>query len=224
MLFDLRSRHRRRAVQATYLILAVLMGGGLVLFGVGTGTGGGGLLNALGGGGSGDGQSQVVSQEETAALKQIKLNPNDAQAWGTLLQARWATAINGNNVGPAGFTTAGKNELGRAIQAWNRYAQLTPTPDSALATLAARAYVGLGNYAGAASAWEVETATTPTEPKGFECLAVNAYAAGETRKGDLATAKALKLTPKLSQITTKLTLTQAKSSSTFARNLAAAQC
>ena len=34
MLFDLRGR-RRRAVQATYLILAVLMGGGLVLFGIG---------------------------------------------------------------------------------------------------------------------------------------------------------------------------------------------
>ena len=34
MLFDLRGR-RRRAVQATYLLLAVLMGGGLVLFGIG---------------------------------------------------------------------------------------------------------------------------------------------------------------------------------------------
>ena len=34
MLFDLRGR-RRRAVQATYLMLAVLMGGGLVLFGIG---------------------------------------------------------------------------------------------------------------------------------------------------------------------------------------------
>jgi len=34
MLFDLHGR-RRRVVQATYLALAVLMGGGLVLFGVG---------------------------------------------------------------------------------------------------------------------------------------------------------------------------------------------
>jgi predicted Zn-dependent protease len=223
MLFDLRSRHRRRAVQATYLVLAVLMGGGLVLFGVGTGTGGGGLLNAFGGGGSGSGQSQAVSQEETAALKQIKLNPNDAQAWGNLLQARWTTAINGNNVGAAGFTTAGKNELGKAIEAWNHYAQLTPTPDAGLATLAARAYVALGNYAGAASTWETEAATAPNVPKGYECLAVNAYAAGETRKGDLAAAKALKLTPKISQITAKLTLTQAKNSSSVARNIAG-QC
>ena len=33
MLFDLRGR-RRRAVQATYLTLAILMGGGLVFFGI----------------------------------------------------------------------------------------------------------------------------------------------------------------------------------------------
>ena len=40
MLFDLRGR-RRRAVQATYLTLAVLMGGGLVLFGIGGDVSGG---------------------------------------------------------------------------------------------------------------------------------------------------------------------------------------
>jgi tetratricopeptide (TPR) repeat protein len=220
MLFDLRSRGRRRTIQVVYLGLAVLMGGGLVLFGVGTGTGGGGLLNAFGGGGSGGSQSQVVSQQETAALKQLKQNPNDAQAWGSLLQARWTTAINGTDYGPTGFTTAGKNELAKAIQAWTRYAQLTATPDPALATLAARAYVALGNYAGASSAWEKEIAASPSEPKGYECLAVNAYAAGETRKGDLAAAKALKLLTKVQQITTKLTLTQAKSSSTAAKSLA----
>ena len=52
MLFDLRGR-RRRAVQGTYLVLAMLMGGGLVLFGVG-GSVSGGLLDAFksdGGGG-----------------------------------------------------------------------------------------------------------------------------------------------------------------------------
>ena len=47
MLFDLRSRGRRRTVQAVYLGLAVLMGGGLVLFGVGAGNSFGGILNAF---------------------------------------------------------------------------------------------------------------------------------------------------------------------------------
>src|ERR671914_530323 len=45
MLFDLRGR-RRRAVQATYLILALLMGGGLVFFGIG-GDVSGGLFDAF---------------------------------------------------------------------------------------------------------------------------------------------------------------------------------
>ena len=35
MLFDLRGRGRRRTVQVIYLSLAILMGGGLVLFGIG---------------------------------------------------------------------------------------------------------------------------------------------------------------------------------------------
>ncbi len=75
MLFDLRSRGRRRTVQAVYLGLAVLMGGGLILFGVGSGNGGGGLLNAFTGNGSGSAQRQVVSPQEKAALKQTKLTP-----------------------------------------------------------------------------------------------------------------------------------------------------
>ncbi|MGI8572325.1 MAG: hypothetical protein ACR2L9_06825 [Solirubrobacteraceae bacterium] len=223
MLFDLRSRGRRRTVQVVYVVLALLMGGGLVLFGVGTGQSGGGLLNAIGGGSSGA-QSQAVSQEETAALKQIKLNPNNARAWGNLLQARWTTAITGSNFSStAGFSPAGKKELSRVIQAWNRYTQLTRSPDPDLATLAARADVALGNFSGAANAWEAEAAATPSSPKGYECLAVTSYAAGDTRKGQLAATKALALLQKSQQATVKLTLTQAKNSTTVAKNIAA-QC
>ena len=47
MLFDLRSRGRRRTVQAVYLGLAIILGGGLVLFGVGAGNGFGGLLELV---------------------------------------------------------------------------------------------------------------------------------------------------------------------------------
>src|SRR6185312_3943702 len=46
MLFDLRGRGRRRTVQVIYLSLAVLMGGGLVLFGIGGATSGG-LIDAI---------------------------------------------------------------------------------------------------------------------------------------------------------------------------------
>ena len=46
MLFDLRGRGRRRTVQVIYLSLAILMGGGLVLFGIGGATSGG-LVDAI---------------------------------------------------------------------------------------------------------------------------------------------------------------------------------
>src|SRR5580698_7139187 len=97
MLFDLRSRGRRRTVQAVYLMLAILLGGGLVLFGVGAGNGLGGLLNAFNGGGSTSGQKSVVSAQEKSAIKATQLNPNNAEAWADLIQARWTSAGQGSN-------------------------------------------------------------------------------------------------------------------------------
>jgi hypothetical protein len=222
MLFDLRSRGRRRTVQVVYLGLAVLMGGGLVLFGVGAGNGIGGLLNALTGQGSSGAQTQVVSQQEKQAIAATKANPNDAQAWGTLLEARWTAAGAGSNYNAATgtFTASGKKELTAAAGDWQRYQALTKNPDPNLAILAAKTYVALGNYAGAAGAWELETLASPSEPKAFECLAVTAYAAGQTRKGDLAAAKALTLVPKAQQTTVKPSLTAAKSSPASAKQIA----
>ncbi|MBV9194697.1 MAG: hypothetical protein JO168_11185 [Solirubrobacterales bacterium] len=222
MLFDLRSRGRRRTVQTVYLGLAILMGGGLVLFGVGAGGGGGGLLNAFTGNGSSSAQKQVVNQQETAALRQTQQEPNNPQAWANLLQARWTSAGQGSNYNPntGTFTASGKQELTRATQAWQRYRQLVSSPDPNLAVLAARAYAALGDYGQSADAWEQMTVASPNESKAFECLAVTAYAAGQTRKGDLATAKALNLIPKAQQASAKQSLKQAKTSQSSAQQLA----
>jgi predicted Zn-dependent protease len=212
MLFDLRSRGRRRTVQAVYLGLALLMGGGLVLFGVGAGNGFGGILNAFTGGGSSGAQTQVVSQAEKTALQQTKLHPTDPAGWAALVQARWTSAGQGNDydTSTGTFTATGKKELGAASTAWERYLQLIKHPDPNLAILAARAYAATGNYSGEAGAWEIETLANPSEAKGFECLAASAYAAKQTRKGDLATAKALSLVPKLGRTALQAQLTQAK--------------
>ena len=219
MLFDLRSRGRRRTVQGVYLFLAILLGGGLVLFGVGAGNGLGGLLNAFSGGGSSSGQKAVVSQAEQQAIKQTQLNPNSAAAWSNLLQARWTAAGQGAdfNSTTGQFTASGLKELKLATQDWQNYLSLTKNPDPNLAVLAARAYAGQQNYAGEASAWDIETLAAPTEVKGFECLAVSAYAAGQTRKGDLAEAKALSLVPKAQQTTLKTELNAAKTQPTVAQ-------
>ena len=220
MLFDRRSRGRRRTVQVVYLGLALLMGGGLVLFGVGSGNSIGGLLNGLTGNGSSGAQTQVVSQAEKAALRQTKLNPNDPSGWSALVQARWTSAGQGSdyNASTGVFTAVGKKELAGTTQAWQRYLQLTRSPDPNLAILAARAYAGLGDYANEAGAWEIETTANPSEVKGYECLAVSAYAAKQTRKGDLAAAKALSLVPKLQRITLKQAIDAAKTQPSVAQS------
>ncbi len=220
MLFDLRARGRRRTVQAVYLGLAIILGGGLVLFGVGTGTGGGGLLNGLSGGGSGGAQSQVVSQQEKAALRQTKLHPTDPAAWSALVNARWVAASTNAgdyNSSTGTYTAAGKKELAATTDAWQRYLQLTKSPDPNLAILAAHAYAGLADYANEASAWEIQTLAQPNAAKGFECLAASAYAAKQTRKGDLALAKALSLTPQLSRKAVSSAVEAAKTTPTVAQ-------
>ena len=211
MLFDLRSRGRRRTVQVVYLGLALLMGGGLVLFGVGAGNGFGGLLDAFKGGSS-SAQTHVISQAEKSAVRQTQLSPSNPAGWSALVQARWTSAQQdgAQTVSGITYTAQGKKELTGTTQAWQHYLAVTKSPDPTIAILAARAYQALGNPSGAASAWEIESTASPTEVKGYECLAANAYAAKQTRKGDLAAAKAASLTPKAQRATLSAALQQAK--------------
>lgn len=220
MLFDLRSRGRRRTVQAVYLGLAILLGGGLVLFGVGAGNGNGGLLNAFTGNGSGNSQGAAVSQQERAALKQTRLHPSDPAAWSTLVEARYQNAGSPSNYNSSNgtFTASGKKELANTVSAWQHYSALTKKPDANVATSAARAYAQLGDYAGAAKAWQLIAAAQPSEAKGYECLAASAYAAKQTRVGDLALAKALTMVPKLQQATLKRQIQTAKTTPTVAQS------
>jgi hypothetical protein len=198
MLFDLRGRGRRNTVRGVYLTMAILMGFGLILFGVGTGVSGGGLLNAFSGGG-GNSQNQLANSAVRSAEKAVKANPSSPAAYAGLVQAHWTAAGEGTNYDTAtsSFTASGKKELGDAEAAWQHYLTLTNGADpKGVAILAARAYASDKNYAGEANAWEVEAASTPSNAKGFECLALSAYAAGQTRKGDLALAKVMTLVPK----------------------------
>jgi hypothetical protein len=221
MLFDLRSRGRRRTVQAVYLFLAVLIGGGLVLFGVGAGNGLGGLLNGLTGNGSNSGQQSAVSQAEKSAIKATQLNPNSAAAWAGLIQARWSSATSNSanvNTTTGQFTTAGKKELTTLGQNYERYKSLLKQPDPNVAILAARANQYLGNYSGATNAWSDITAAKPTQATAFECLAANAYAAGNTRTGDLSSAKALTLVPKAQRTLLKSNIEKAKTDPAVAQS------
>lgn len=217
MLFDLRGRGRRRTVQAVYLGLALLLGGGLVLFGVGTGSGNGGLLNAFSNSGGGN-QKQVVSQAEKNALRQTRLDPSNPAGWAALVQARYVSAGQGDdyNASTNTYTALGRKELTYATQAWEKYLSLVKKPDPNMAVLAARAYDAIGNYRQEASTWQIVTAANPTAASYFENLAVAAYQAKELRLGDLAAAKAVGLVPKAQQFQLRSQLKQLRTQATSA--------
>ena len=218
MLFDLRGAGRRRTVKMVYIALAFLMGGGLVLFGIGGGGGvSGGLVDAITErSGGGDTGADRFSKQETAALKRTQANPQDAAAWAALARARFQVAGTGKNFDPAkgAFTATGTAKLTSAGDAWDRYLALNPKkPDDRVASLMVQAFGALNKPDKAAEAQEVITDARPTSST-FTQLAIFAYQAGQTRKGDLAKNKALELTDPDMREALKGQLEQAKQSAT----------
>jgi hypothetical protein len=197
MLFDLRGRGRRRTVQTIYLGLAILMGGGLVLFGVGSSTNGG-LLDAITGGSSSSSNSafsQILKNDQ----RRVAANPNDASAWADLARVHYQIAGQGANYNQATstFTAAGKAELAQVGSSWDRYLALNPpSPDNSLARLMMVAFGpnGLNQPSRAVSAAEVVSQAQPIAIN-YAYLAQFAYQAGQIRKGDLAATKAVSLAP-----------------------------
>jgi hypothetical protein len=217
MLFDLRSRGRRRTVQVLYIGLAVLIGAGLILFGVGTGSGGGGLFGAFTGSNQhAGGNSSAVTSQVKKALAQTKQSPSSAAAWQNLVNARFSAA---NSVGydstSATYTKAGKQQLQLLTQAYNRYASLSKTPNATTATIAAKAYTQLGNWKTASAAYQTVLAGESGSNRlhALECVTLTSYAAKNDRVAQLAEARVLALLPtKAVRKETKSELDQAKTS------------
>ncbi|HTX46411.1 MAG TPA: hypothetical protein VMD48_09045 [Solirubrobacteraceae bacterium] len=210
MLFDLRSRGRRRFVRVIYLGLALVMGGGLILFGVGAGNGFGGILNAFSGSGNGGAAKQQVSAQQKQANAAVKLNPRSASAWLSLVEADYEAAGQGSNYNTTSntYTAGGKTQLQAAMTAWQRYLTLTKKPDANLAVLAARAYDALAQYKNETAAWQIVTNANPTVFTYYEDLALAAYQANNLTLGDLAAGKAVSLAPKAERLEVKNQLAQ----------------
>jgi hypothetical protein len=215
MLFDLRGRGRRRTIKFVYITLALLMGGGLVLFGIGGGGAmQGGLVDAITGTSGGDTGIERFENQERDALRTTQTNPRDEAAWAALARARVQVAGMGDNFDPnAGtYTEPGRAKLSAAADAWDKYLELDPEkPDDRVAGLMVRAFdqTGLNRPADAVKAQEIIAEARPQDTT-FASLAIYAYQAGQTRKGDLATRRALELAPKDERNTLKSTLEQAK--------------
>jgi hypothetical protein len=214
MLFDLRGRGRRRTVKIVYVTLALLMGGGLVFFGIG-GEVSGGLVDALTESSGGeDAGAQRVEERERAAAAKAAADPKDAAAWAELARARVQAAGLGENFDPntAAYTETGKAKLAQAADAWEKYLALDPeSPDDRVASLMVRAFdqTGLNRPEDAVKAQEIITEVRPGSTT-FAILATYAYQAGQTRKGDLARREALDRADKADRNTLKSQLDQAK--------------
>jgi tetratricopeptide (TPR) repeat protein len=218
MLFDLRGRGRRRTVQVIYLSLAILMGGGLVLFGIGGNTSGG-LFDAINGGGNGGGGTSVdkVAQQRIDTYnKRLQANPRDQASWLGMARDRCQVSNTGENYNAThqAYTAKGLQQLREADKAWTRYLALDPTkPDPATANLMVQAYGqgGLKQYTKAVAALELVMDNRKESAGLYAQLAVMAAGANQTRKSELAEQKAIDLAPKAQRKQLKSDIDLAKS-------------
>ena len=194
MLFDLRGR-RRRAVQATYLTLAVLMGGGLVLFGIG-GEVQGGLADIFGSENkSGDANSAIEKRIERNQ-EALRTKPEDTRLLAELVRDQYSLANSGAQSGT--YSREARAELRRADAYWQRYVKAEPENiDPSLATVAIQLYdVSALNKPKEAQKAAAVVAETDKDAPSYLRLVQYAALAGDKRTADLAAQKAIDLAPK----------------------------
>jgi hypothetical protein len=207
VLFDLKGR-RRRVVQATYLMLAVLMGGGLVFFGIG-GDVSGGLFDAFSDR-SGSGNDLVEERIDDNEEK-VAANPKNQVALRALVQDWYQLANEEADPNTRQYTEEGKERLAEADEAWQLYLVAAKKPEPGLASLMVQVYspAALNKAAEGAEAAEI-VATADPNAQAYLQLVQYAALAGQDRKADLAGKKAIELAPKDQRSTVKTLVEQAK--------------
>lgn len=212
MLFDLRAPGRKRAVQAVYVVLAVVLVGGTILFGVGTN------LPGLFGGNNNSASTTSLSDQNKDRLKtlhkQVVANPKDAAAWGKIASLEFAV---GSELIPEASSTAtttpvapaaAKAEFAKAAAAWDKYTALNPDPvDPQVANRMAVVFapenlnkpddladaLGLATQAAEDKAAKAGTKVTPDV---YLSLLQAQYAAKRTRQATITAEKLRASTPK----------------------------
>jgi hypothetical protein len=195
MLFDLRGR-RRRAVQATYLTLAVLMGGGLVLFGIG-GDVSGGLFDAFSDRSGGASASEDLQERIDNREERLRANPENEAALKAMVRDYYALASGQRPSGAIQYPDEAKDELSQAAEYWQRYLEVEDgEPDASLARVALTFYDqgALNQPQEAANAMRI-VAEAGNDYELYLGLVSRAAAAGDERTADLAAQKAVDLAP-----------------------------
>jgi tetratricopeptide (TPR) repeat protein len=205
MLFDLKGK-RKRLVQVVYVILAILFGGSLVLFGIGSDAPGG-LVDAITGGQTGSGDPTGTFQKQVdKAQKEVRANPKDARAWAALSQAEFKLAqANHYDEETGQFSQGAANNLENATRAWERHLKLErEKPDATTASFMVQAYASLlrfgrgsalDTFEKAAEAQRIFAELRPSSNAYFG-LATIRYQIGKIGPGDEAADEAIDRTPK----------------------------
>jgi hypothetical protein len=212
MLFDLRGRGRRNTVRVIYIGLAVLIGLGLVGFGIGGGFGGGGILSAASENGGGGGGGQSYSAQIAKYRKQTKQQPSNAAAWEALTKAYLHEA---SGFVQNGITPKGKELFQEASAAWQGYLAANPakiSPELAQLMFTVYGEEGLNKPEKAVQVLQIVVAARPTSSALWAALAEYAYKAHDTRTGDLAAAKAVSLAPAAQRTRVKTELAELRAS------------
>ena len=197
MLFDLGGK-RRRAVQATYLTLAVLMGGGLVLFGIGGDVSFNVFEDAGGGGDGNSAGNELVQKRLDRSEKRLKADPQDENARKDLVRGYYQLATSQTADNAAGFPKDAQDELRKAAAHWQAYLKSEPAkPDASLARLVLQLYgPDALNKPKEAQEAAALIARVDNDTNSYLNLVQYAALASDTRTADLAATKAVDLAPK----------------------------
>lgn len=173
MLFDLQGP-RKTFVKVVYLGLAILLGGGLILFGIGSDVNGG-LANVFGNSSTADtARSNVKKYSE-----QIQKDPDNVEALQNLIAARYSLAADEENFNQdtGKFTTEGEQQLKLLTDNWETYLKVTKDePSIGTANYAVSAFLGLNDAKGATSAQQVLVKDQPTASNYLALMLYASYA------------------------------------------------
>lgn len=141
--------------------------------------------------------------------------PRDPTALAELIRAHVRLAFARGNVTGNTIGAAGEAELRKAAEVWSRYLALDPSPpDVQVATLMARAFdqSGLNDARGEIRALKIAAEhTKPASASRYGQLALAYYGERRYREGDLATRRALELSPPNQRGDLRRTLRQIRS-------------
>ena len=215
MLFDLRGK-RKRVVQVSYALLALLFLVGFIGFGIGVGGGPGGIFDALGIGNSsntGSATSQFQDDIDAAQAKLAK-HPNDTDALLRLAENEYLLGKDGVSVdqstGQVSVSTDAHTHLGQAADAWSKYLRVNKgKPDVKTAFDMVNVYVILNDADGAAKTQAIIAKDQPSA-QAYGQLAYFQYLAGDIPAGDTSRDKALSMASGTQRKQLESTLKQAR--------------